>query len=717
MEHSPGHARTRRRWLLVLSLVGAFLTACGQSVSQRSVVRLSAHVDSLLPAITLEWELQAGASGYTIQRRVPGASGWGSPVATLSSGVGSWTDASVSVGMAYEYKVHRTGTGGGFGYVRSGIAVPPVEDRGSLVLLVDSALAVQLGGRVQDLVNELLADGWWVHRHDVPAHLPVTAVKMIVQADRQQDPDVGVVYVLGHVPVPYSGNLNPDGHPEHRGAWASDAYYADLDGTWTDMTVNSTAANFARNHNVPQDGKYDQSDLPSPVELALGRVDLSGLPSFPQSEVQLTEAYLDRAHAWKTGSLTVPTEALLFDDLQWTAYPLAQSGHMGLVACVGMDHLTEVPPTSGPFSAHVIGVPKLWSFQCGGGLQGTGSNNQVTFVGTANGVSTQDLAQGGMGSVFNMSFGSYFGDWDNEDNYLRAVLGSGNGLVHLWSAIPNWYVYPMAMGEPAGTCMRVSVNNTQQDHAPQNAGWQGQSMGRVHMALMGDPTLRQSQVKPPTDLVVGPSGWMTQFSWSPSPDDVDGYLVHRVDTVSGGFVRVTPQVVTDTFFVSNELYAPGTRYLVRAVKPATGNTGSYTDLSLGALGRAMGPAVPDCENVPGGPAIPGTHCDDGDPWTVDDTYDELCACVGIPTLGVNGHRVDGMRVVQVPGETELWLRSDGPIDAEWQVFDAHGGCTAVGRMTGNAQRIRLGTLSTGVYVLVVGYRSGEVFSHRFVVMH
>ncbi|QAA83006.1 BspA family leucine-rich repeat surface protein [Aequorivita sp. H23M31] len=42
----------------------------------------------------------------------------------------------------------------------------------------------------------------------------------------------------------------------------------------------------------------------------------------------------------------------------------------------------------------------------------------------------------------------------------------------------------------------------------------------------------------------------------------------------------------------------------------------------------------DCEGVPGGPAQPGTPCDDGDPNTLNDVYDEDCNCAGvIPSPG------------------------------------------------------------------------------------
>lgn len=39
---------------------------------------------------------------------------------------------------------------------------------------------------------------------------------------------------------------------------------------------------------------------------------------------------------------------------------------------------------------------------------------------------------------------------------------------------------------------------------------------------------------------------------------------------------------------------------------------------------------PDCTDEPGGTALPGADCDDGDPDTVDDAYTADCECVGMP---------------------------------------------------------------------------------------
>ena len=68
--------------------------------------------------------------------------------------------------------------------------------------------------------------------------------------------------------VGLKGNLAPDGHGEHYGAWPADVYYGDVNGAWTDNSVWSTGAAWPRNHNVPGDGKFDQTTIPSQVELA-----------------------------------------------------------------------------------------------------------------------------------------------------------------------------------------------------------------------------------------------------------------------------------------------------------------------------------------------------------------------------------------------------------------------------------------------------------------
>lgn len=700
-------------YLLIFRVVLAF----GQSPSDRAAVRLFATVDSVQPAITVQWSPYSGASSYTIYRRAAGETVWGAALATLPSSSVAYTDNAVTPGLAYEYKVVRSAMGTGYGYLRSGIAVPPVEDRGILLLLVESGVAQQLVTELIGLETDLLADGWWVVRHDVAATASPTDVRDLVIAEHAADPRVAAVYLLGHVPVPYSGNTNPDGHSEHRGAWPCDGYYGELDGNWTDITVSNTSGSYQRNHNVPGDGKFDQSDFPSPVELQVGRVDMSDLPAYGMNEVQLLQTYLFKSHRWKTREYVVPVSAVVFDDLQWVMNPLASSGYQSLSTCVGGAALTDQPPSTGPFIDIVANNTYLWTYHGGAGLIGSGTNQQATFIGTTNGITTAGAAAQNVGGVFNMSFGSYYGDWDNEDNFLRGLLGSGNVLSHVWSGVPNWFFHPMGMGEPIGHCALRSMNNTNQDFSLQNGGWQGQSMGRSHMALMGDPSLRLQYLAPPSDPVVTNAGWYTAFSWSPSTEAVYGYLIYRLDSVTRSFERITPDPVTDTTYVSTVPFVPGHRYMVRALKLVTTASGSYHDLSLGAMALAQGTQLPDCEGVIGGPALPGSPCDDDDPLTANDVYDTQCLCAGIVN-SVGAIASPNLQFLQNAAMQQLTVRADQELFGTYRILNMQGALVDSGNVRGGSLVLDLGAMSSGTYLFqYLPERSGMVqLTGRFAVV-
>lgn len=64
---------------------------------------------------------------------------------------------------------------------------------------------------------------------------------------------------------------------------------------------------------------------------------------------------------------------------------------------------------------------------------------------------------------------------------------------------------------------------------------------------------------------------------------------------------------------------------------ATQNKFTRTDLCF--LSSAL---QVDCEGVTGGPALPGTACDDGNPDTANDVYSEECECLGEDCEGVLG---------------------------------------------------------------------------------
>ncbi len=152
---------------------------------------------------------------------------------------------------------------------------------------------------IDRLISDMIGDGWQVIRRDVARDADVRDVKALIRQEKydQSQGKLNPPLHARHVPVPYSGQFNPDGHDEHKGAWAADLYYAIMDGQWTDATVRTDEKINKWNQNVPGDGRFDQSTMPGRAVLAMGRVDLSRLPAFKESETALLKQYLDRDHA------------------------------------------------------------------------------------------------------------------------------------------------------------------------------------------------------------------------------------------------------------------------------------------------------------------------------------------------------------------------------------------------------------------------------------
>ena len=192
-------------------------------------------------------------------------------------------------------------------------------------MIVDSSLTTALWQELARLKQDLVGDGWLVLRHDVAQTATILSIKSLIQADYLADPtQVRAVLLFAHIPVPYAGNLVPDGHvPEHRGAWPADVFYGDMDNVatgcqandiWTDCIVNTDnnepSPPDQRNRNIPGDGRFDPSlsdyeRIPSNVELEIGRVDLYLLNAFTATETELLRNYLNKDHAFRHKTMTI----------------------------------------------------------------------------------------------------------------------------------------------------------------------------------------------------------------------------------------------------------------------------------------------------------------------------------------------------------------------------------------------------------------------------
>ena len=571
-------------------VVSVLLFACGVLADStwEYAVQVSATVDASAAKVTLSWPQDTfGIPGsYTVSRKTAEASSWGAGV-VLPGTATSYVDTSVTPGAIYEYQVVKAANGyTGYGYVAVGAQAPMIEQRGKLVLVVDASKAASLAGELSRLQQDLIGDGWTVIRHDVASTENVAAVKSLIKADYASDPaNVKAVFLFGRIPVPYSGNIVPDGHsPDHLGAWPADVYYGDMDGTWTDSSVNNSGAVEARNRNVPGDGKFDQSTLPSPVELQVGRVDLANMPgrtvwngpaNFPSEEALLRQ-YLNKDHNFRHKVFAAPRRALIHDTFGTRGgEAFAASAYRNYAAYFGANNISAVD--KGLWISTLQNNNYLCAYACGGGsyssIVGLGVNGQYQEGNTV------DLVNADIKAVFVMLMGSWLGDWDSEDNIMRGVLATASqGLACGWSGRPHWFCHHMGVGYPIGYSARLTQNNAA------NGIYKNQInsyAGGVHIALMGDPTLRLHTVAPPSGLTASAGNGGVALSWKASAEAVQGYHVFRAANAAGPFTRLSSELVNGLTFTDTSAGSGVLTYMVRSVKLESSGSGTYYNPSQG----------------------------------------------------------------------------------------------------------------------------------------
>ena len=536
--------------------------------------------DEVLPAwvttgsnfMVFHWEKDEGFTGqYFLDRKTLEGDGWEN-LATINDDQDSFVERTLVPGEALEYRIRKTqGTNlVSETYIYGGVRVKNQFRKGQVILVIDSLISDSLIFELERFKTDLENEGWKVLPTKAGRNESVLAVKArLTSLYALENAHETYIILMGHIPVPYSGNFTqsgtppPDGHVEgsgnHTGAWAADVFYGDYDGQWTDYVVNHTDAKLERNDNVPDDGKFDQTKLPSLVESPVGRIDFYDLPVYAKSEIQLMKDYLDRNHAFRTGQWTVKPQALI--DNNFTSLNLASTGYHNFSTMIAQDQISDT-------SDYVTAQRRegyLWSYGCGAG-------SFTSCNGLYNGrASSADLAAEPLENVFTILAGSYFGDWDIKDNFLRTPLGN-RSLVSFWGGLPKWYVHHMAMGFPVGYGTRLSQNNI----SDYFNGAFNASHNSIHIALMGDPTL--AQVYPPTlELIEAESNeGQVSLTWKEPEGDFDGYWVFREDA-EGEFLQLTDELLTDVtaFTDKTNFYSGDYSYHVHAVKLVHNPSGSY----------------------------------------------------------------------------------------------------------------------------------------------
>ncbi|MCB9244988.1 MAG: T9SS type A sorting domain-containing protein [Flavobacteriales bacterium] len=577
-----------RRKIILLSFLLAGSIWCGAQNSENFAVSTTA--EALQNGhVKLSFLADQYGNTYNIHRMGKGERDWGNPLHTFTGisnpGWMEWTDTTAMPYEVYEYRVFKSGVGNftAAGYIMTGYGIPAVHDRGKLLMLVEASLMDSLAEEINLHAMDIAADGWWVDVETIDeTENTVPQVRALID-DKLKDGDLEGIYLFGHIAVPYSGQycnhsyytVPPDGHGpgqgDHCGAWAADVYYAVHDATWYDDKMIVDAAARTANQNRKDDGKFDEIWLPGKAESQLGRVDLSDMPIFPINEIGLMRRYMNKNHAYRYNLTKTYALGLVDENFPASAGAFASTAWRNFPSLIGKGK-TE----SKDFLTTLKDSTYLLAYGTG-----AGSYTSCNKVATSQQMTTENSA------IFNFLFGSYFGDWDIRNNFLRAALGTEKGgLTNAWSGRPWWHIHPMGLGETIGYCTRLTQNNERRNGPETYTASTFEN--NIHIALMGDPTLRMYMFDPPKNLTLTTNGSRNEvaISWTPSAaDGVIGYHLYYSWSPTGPYVKVNHDLITANQYNHTAPFDGDVYYMVRAERLETTPSGSFYNLSQGIINK------------------------------------------------------------------------------------------------------------------------------------
>lgn len=606
--------------LTLLSVVLITLTSLNVSSAQSSIdhaVLLSMERDSGQFIIT--WPRDTTPTTYFVRYRLLTTDAWTAYDTLTSESENLSIIPSNEAYVEYEVEKRTIGADGkpinAFGYYlgHGTTDLARWQRPGRVLLAIDAEANDALATELATWTDGVQREGWIVQTLVVPssATLDVPFLqRKIAEAYGETSSGAPLTHVMlvGRVPYAYSGAytlagpiVQPDGHEEHGGAWSSDARYADIetspgissDEQWTDESADITDAKRAQrvqNKNAPGDGKYDQGQIPTDVELSIGRIDLGNLPTFGTTsdsrtrEFELLKQYFNRVHAYRTKAMRLEKTARIDDNFGVFTSEHNQVRLVEAFAAGAWRGFSPIAGSAGVMSGEFLDtIPTLLAYGCGGG-------GYDHCDGIAN---TSEFAARPIHSAFVWLFGSYFADTDSEDNIMRAALAnSGNVLTCGWSGRPHWVIHPLAAMHTIGEVTRASINNAGTYHS---ASIYSKSTGEasdyaygqrgIHINLLGDPTLRMpAPAMTGTLSITEADGDSTRLEW----DGISDALSYVIEVGKSLSVPLTITSTTRTTSPTSRVSAvlvlpPGSRYV--RVRPLfeTLTESSFTPI----LGRGL----------------------------------------------------------------------------------------------------------------------------------
>jgi hypothetical protein len=517
-----------------------------------------------------------------VYRRLVGSTAWTGPLTTTNREP-TWVDTGINENTIYEYKLARViapdyseDT-----ILGAGVRLAPVHLRGKVILVVESALTNSLSTEIGQLQQDLAGDGWRVATIYGARHIDADSLGLLNEnaltntanaITTARDPALtNVVFILGHVTIPYSGSTPTDGHCDHRGPWTADGYYGFVDRTgWIHATISVDTCDPYPIYQNASSHRFINDNFPSPIDMAVGRVDFANLPLFigasflppsatnaTNTEIELLRQYLGKDHAFRMNEVALGPRVCAantinnFDDalrplVAKTAGPMF--GVAPATAFNGVPFYQKAPCSWGIYFGY--GRPDGQRIA----MPATSEADQKWFSSTNHVTLTKQPSP-----LFYSLLGSYFIDWNvSTNNHARSLLGTKEGGLAALTWL-SWRLEWLALGAPLADTMR------------------GQQMTRFQ-SILGDPTLRLLRVSPVQGLGAVRNGSAVTLTWQASSEPDTTYYVYRSSdgTLNGFDAPLNTTALSASSYITN---AGAGLYRVRACRLIHSGAGSFHCLS------------------------------------------------------------------------------------------------------------------------------------------
>lgn len=537
--------------------------ATAQNVSeQRSVqIDIESFADD---SVRFSWK-SPSTDSTSIYRKLLADTGW---TLLTTTTIDTFTDNTIATATEYEYKFvsHRpTAPTHGYGYKAFGVKVPKKDTRGNILVLLDSRFTTSLADQMLTLKLDLISDGWNPILVTCSKDSSHTYAKAKIDSVNAISPLEGV-YLIGHIPVPYSGFLFPDGHPDHAGAWPTDLYYVTDATLWSDNVIDSVNMTRPQNTNEIGDEKYDNFIIPEDIFAPVSRVDFFNLPLMVDTEEDRLIQYLNEASKYKHGEVSTVDKGLIDNNLVNFTEGFSFNGYMNFSSLFGTDSVVI-----GDMLTDLSSETYKWTYACG-----FGADTLAVGVGSISQFRDTDYK-----GIFSMIFGSYFGDWNTQNNLMRATMANGKILTQVWAGRPNYFFHHMGLNQPIGLSAKLSINNNGDSSTSYDSTGYGNNF--VHMALLGDLSLRNKHNPTIKDFAANFNSVTNDmdFTWTaPNCIVTTAYEIYVAADSLGPYTlqqSVHPDSTSYNYTVTPANYY----YYIKTISLDTTQSGSYFNNSLG----------------------------------------------------------------------------------------------------------------------------------------